>query len=244
MPIVETPRGFGPAVKTTDDDWYADFPASWLARGQSLDESGLERYWNIFNDVDNRIPPLRSLVRDWAIMAEEWKRLEVPIAFVDLPSLVEDVIPESNHIDDLIVECDHVAWVARFVDFVGELRERGDSVDLAVLDGLLPDQNGVLSKASQVRRDEGVPERLKDLASMIGFDSRALLLDERIRTSGEALGLTHVQSTLESAVTSSMSAADVVEECVARLAAAMKDGAVLSDAGKCSRPRLMMEDPA
>ena len=232
MPLVETPRGFGPAIKTGDGDWYADFPAAWVVRSRILEDAGIERYWQVFNDVDKRIPPIRSLVTDWAVMTEEWKRLGIPVDFVDLTSLVEDVLPGSNHIDDLIVECDHIAWVARFVDLVGELRAHGERVDLAVLDDLLPDQNGILSKASQVRRDDGIPERLKNLAFTIGFDARALLLDERLRSATEAFGLPHLRSTLDSAVTSSMSVADVIQQCVSLLTAAMKDGAVLSEQGK------------
>lgn len=108
-------------------------------------------------------------------------------------------------------------WLAEYVDVVGECWQQRNGIDQTVLEGLLPNQNGLLCSASSLRRDGGVSEGIKDICCGIGLDLRAELLTGGLPGSGGAGELQHLASTLAKAVPQEASEESAIEQCIAQL---------------------------
>ena len=93
-----------------------------------------------------------------------------------MAELAQYVRGETDSIDDLAVHGDPTEWLARYLDVIGECWQQRSGVDVTMLNGLLPDQGGVLRSPTDLRRDEGVPEELKDICERVDLAVRQGLL--------------------------------------------------------------------
>jgi hypothetical protein len=101
----------------------------------------------------------------------------------------EDLLQEAREAGNLVslasrLKADHKAAHAWLVDLLDLLAPNADDVPVALLDRILPNQNGVFSPCSLLHIDKGIDASIKDIAMELGDDVRAILLDDQL-TDGE-----------------------------------------------------------
>jgi len=222
LKLVETPHGFGAAV-STDDEWFADFIRPRLSRKSTADETTVERMWDLVAETQNLYPPVREVAVDWSLIGLGWSELGLDVNLVTLEDLATAVREDATGVDDLVVRSDAREWLARFIDCVGECGiARGGGED-AVLDGLLPDQNGKLTSTSALSWARDIPVELKDIASAVGVDIRALLLDELLIDELSNPQFTYGLATLRQVVHGDLGVDDAIRKCLDQLKSVMPE---------------------
>lgn len=225
-PIIETPRGMGTAIKTAEGTWFVDFLLPWRpdASIRDMEDTSIDRFWVLLNAAKRLIAPVRGQVKDWSITASGWADLGLQLNRLNLTAIAAAARPKSARLTDLDVEGDASEWLARLVDLVGEAKTKGVAVPPETLEKLIPDQNGRLCSPRELKREQLVPDELKDIAKELGYDVRSLLVDRALSDGAERLGLSFFRSALMDAVPQTLSEREVVDECLGRLRQSLKDG--------------------
>ena len=215
LPIVECSSIMMPAI--AEDSSYADFIVPRLLSESSDNETTVERMWPLIEAASELLPPKEELAVVWSEIANGWHSLGLPVSRISVKELPGWVEGESDMLEDLKVDGSAKQWLAHFLDVVGECWKERSGVDLMVLHGMLPDQNRCLRSPSDLKRDSGISDSLKDICTDIGFDIRRQLLlggfDEVVTEDG----LSHLDYVLESALPNNMSEEDVIREAVESL---------------------------
>jgi hypothetical protein len=179
LPIVETKKGCISAVAGSGDR-IADFIVPRLLPTSTSNETTIARLWPLIESTRECDPPLESLAEDWSLLAEGWSSLGLQLNRISVKDLGVAARQKAKRIDQLQVDLSPVEWLARYIDIVGECWKQRDGVDLSVLQGLLPNQNGALCSPEDLKRDAGVSKELKDISFKVGLDIRAYLLSAEL----------------------------------------------------------------
>ena len=221
LPIVECTSQMLPAI--TQDGAYADFIVPSLLAESSDSETTVERMWPLVEAVPYYLPPKKELAVAWSEIAQGWHSLGIQINRISVNELAKWVRGEAHMLDELKVDGDAKQWIAHFLDITGECWKKRSGVDLAVLQGMLPDQNHNLRSPSDLSRDSGIPDTLKDICSDIGLNIRSRLLLGGFEEVAAESGMPHLQYVLENALPNSISREDVVEKAVESLIASLPE---------------------
>lgn len=172
LPLIATARGERvPCSSETDEPKYADF----IRRPEpGLTHSEL---WELAASCTEADPPERSVSEGWSEVAESWEQLGVEISWIDLETVGVRAREGVAKLQDLNVEGDPVEWLSLYLDAVGKTW-KASGVTKSNVEGLLPDQNGLLRDAGELRIDGGVPERIKTISTSMDIDIAAELLDQ------------------------------------------------------------------
>jgi hypothetical protein len=230
LPVVETRNGCIPALRFDPAARRADFVFPRLLSSSPTDETTIERLWPLMDSCCELEPPILALACDWSLLADGWAGLGLQVSRVCVKDLGALVKKKVSRADDLLVKEFPIKWLAGYIDVVGECWQRRKGVDETVLDGLLPNQNGMLCTGSSLRRDAGVSKEIKDICSEIGLDLRAVLLTKELacdRNQTQQLATTepadetnqfqYLVTTLAKAVPHEASEDFATEQCIARL---------------------------
>lgn len=174
LSIVDTTKGPLPAFAA--EGASADFIMPRMVDASSADETTTDRMWPLVDEATGLDPPVRDLSGDWSEMADGWTTLGLQPNRVTVASLGRTVRQDASEVNELAVRGDPVEWLSRYTDVVGECWERRSGLDASVLQGLLPNQRGVLSSPHELRIDAGVPDQLKDICELVDLDIRGDLL--------------------------------------------------------------------
>ena len=223
MPIVESRDRMGPALQT-GEGWWADFVLPRLNDSSQTDDVPFERVWPLVNDVKLFDPPELDIAERWTQIANGWAGLGLEVYRRTLEDIADAVKNEAKHLDDLPVNGDRKEWLVRYLDTVGECWEKRQIEHAAALDGLLPDQHGRLLLHKDLRKEDEIPEQLKDIAASIGIDIRSQLLDKELYELSQSLGLRYLPATLNKLVPDSVTEDILVERCVNLLAQKFVEG--------------------
>lgn len=224
LPVVETVKGRGPISSTNASDWYADFPLPRLDSASQIDETTLDRVWMLASETAELYPPLHEHASSWRRIIDGWAELEVEVGLATVKSIGEyarDGVVDSS---DLKVSGDRNAWLSRFIDVVGECWEARAGSDPKVLNGLLPNQYGVLCSPTELFRDLSVTAELKDISESLGYDVRSTLLDVGLARSAEEQSLKYFQSAIEQAIPRARSEDDVLAGLLGHLETRIPEG--------------------
>jgi len=194
------------------DGPFADFVVPRLSLTSPSDETTVERLWPLVDSTENLLPSRLELAADWTLTAQGWAGLGVKLNQITLQKLAEEVRPKEPLLDQLQVQGDKREWLARFIDVVGECWKTRGAHDESILENLLPDQSGRLKSPEDLKQDGGVSGELRDICGGMGLDVRASLLDAELLAWGQRLHLTHLAATLNTAVDTTSSESDVIEE--------------------------------
>jgi hypothetical protein len=218
LPIVECSSQFLPAI--TSEGCYADFIIPRVLASSRGDETTVNRMWPLAEAATDLFPPCMHLAQDWTQIAEGWRDLGLQgLGLVAVSDLAKYVREEAELLDQLQVTGDPKKWLAKFIDIVGECWSKRSGVEIAVLAGMLPNQNQHLCSPKELSRDSGVPERLKDICTNMGYDVRSqLLLGDFYEIAGET-NLTYLADAIEKAIPTCVSENDVIEEAVKHMEA-------------------------
>jgi hypothetical protein len=210
LPIVDCGVQSLPAV--SDDATHADFIIPRLSAESGAGETTVERLWELMDACTELDPPRRDLARDWSATGQGWSELGVDVSLVTLSDLAEYVSKDVLSVDELRVSGDAMHWIARFLNAVGECLRDSAAADLSALDGMLPNQNQQLCSGVDLRRDVGIPERLKDICAELGQDVRGRLLSDVVLGLGQELELAHVERAVEIAIPNTLSEKEVIDD--------------------------------
>ena len=208
IPIVDCGSRFLPAVAAEGD--YADFIAPRLLEARGANETTVERLWPLVESASQLFPPRRELAPDWTMIAEGWQSLELTLEPICAAKLSEWVRGDVTTLAQLRVDGNAQEWVAAFFDIVGECWSNRSGIDLSPLDGMMPNQNLQLRSPSELKRDKGVSERLKDICTGMGYDIR----DQFLLGGFEEMGLSLKLSSLSEALDTSISMSIVEDEAI------------------------------
>ena len=215
LPIVECSSHMVPAI--AEDDAEADFIVPRLLTESSEDETTVERMWSLVEAASGLLPPKEELAVAWSDIASGWHSLGLPVNRISVKRLPRWVRGESDKLEDLKVDGDAKQWLAHFLDIVGECWLARSGVDLEVLHGMLPDQDQCLRSPSDLNRDSGIRDSLKDICADIGFDIRRQLFLGRFDEVDAEDRMSHLGYVLENALPNSMSEEDAIREAVESL---------------------------
>ncbi len=228
LPIVDCSSRMLPAI--TDDGACANFIVPKLLTESSDDETTVERMWSLVKAVSELSSPREELAKAWSDIANGWYSLGLPINRISVKELPRWAKGEAGTLEDLKVDGDPKRWIAHFLDVTGECWKNRSGVETTVLHGMLPDQNQRLRSPSDLNRDNGIPDSLKDICADIGLDIRNQLLlggFDEVAVEDELLHLPYV---LESALANSVSEENVIQKAVDSLANSLPEDERCEDA--------------
>lgn len=174
LPLVSTVReGMLPGVQNEAHDRWADF----ISR-ESTGPSHAE-LWELAASCTDADPPMKEESEGWSEIAEGWEALGVSIPWMNLKEIGRRAASNADAIAKLAVVGPSLDWLARYLDAVGKVwRASGTTKDHVA--GLLPDQHGDLHDAGELRRDDGVSRRVKEICESVCLDIKATLLDNAL----------------------------------------------------------------
>ena len=221
LPIVECTSRILPA--TDQGSAYADFIVPSLSAESSHNETTVERMWPLVEAASDLLPPRKELAVAWSEIAQGWHSLGVQVNRISVRELANWVSKKADTLDTLKIDGDAKQWLAHFLDVTGECWKNRSGVDLAVLDGMLPDQNQRLRSPSDLRRDSGISDSIKDICAGIGLDIRGQLLLGGLSEIAEKDGLSHLQHAFENALPNAVSEEEVIQQAVEFLTTALPE---------------------
>ncbi len=212
IPIVDCGSQFLPAV--SDEGASADFIIPRLLDAKGPHETSVARLWPLAEASDHLLPPHQELASDWTTIAEKWSSLGVDIQGICVAELAARVRGKAERLEELEVQGDRQDWLARFLDIVGECWRRRSGVDLSPLRGMIPNQNEYLRSPPQLKRDEDVTERLKDICKSMSYDIRDQLLLSGFKELARSGKLDDLATALEQAIPTSITEDQVLSDAV------------------------------
>lgn len=233
LPLVKCENLMRPAVAGDSDAKPATFVVPRLG-GSTKDETTLGRLLPLAEAAMDLNPPVAELAADWTRIAEGWSTLDVAVALTCVNDVAERV--RGPTVNELRVEDDAMDWLASFIDVVGECwRTSGGRIELSVLEGLMPNQNGRLCSPDELQRDCGISERIKDICADLGFEVRGNLLSVRLHEVAGHLGLLELPAVLERSVAKEAHEDGVIEQAIQRMADLLPEDETCEQLG--TRPR-------
>ncbi|HQU44796.1 MAG TPA: hypothetical protein PK867_18420, partial [Pirellulales bacterium] len=201
----------------------ADFVVPRLLPTSTEDETTVQRLWPLVDTAVGLLPPREDIARDWTTTADGWYGLGLDVNRITVSKLAESVRNDAESLDELSVEGEQLGWLVKYLDIVGECWNKRNGIDLSMLSGMLPNQNRQLCSPSELKRDDGIPEPLKDICAEIGFDVRGTLLLQGFTRLAESESLQYVAATIEKAISGTLSESKVVYDAVERLGAGLPE---------------------
>lgn len=220
---VEIVRSRDRSLPATGGERVADFIVPRFTLTSLTDETTMERLHPLADRVRSLDPPVADLSETWTLITNGWHDLGVSLNRLAVSDLASSVSDGVTDLSDLDVEGDPLDWLARFIDIVGECWTNRGGVDTAALDGLLPDQRGVVRNADRLRRDSGIDDALKDVAERAGLDPRSSLLSAELTALADGVGA-HASEALRLAIPEERGRADVVRLVLDHLRKALPEG--------------------
>jgi len=222
LPLVATSKGHLPAVAASEET--CAFPVPRLHLADATDGTTIERILPLMQGCTSVCPPLPDVAGDWAAISGGWSGLRVAVKRVDVRALAAHVRGKAKALSELGVEGDRVAWLAGLLDVVGECWQKRDGIDTSILEGILPNQKGLLASPCDLRRDVSIPEELKDICAEVGLDLRAQLLSNDLGEVAARQGLGFLPDVLIRAVPVEQTENQVTEACLKKIESDLPEG--------------------
>lgn len=220
-PIVACGDRYLPAV--SQDGESASFLDVRLQSRTGDPETTMERVWPLADAALALQPPSQYIAADWTRTVRGWGSLGLQIPVRSVAELGRIARGSATTLAEIEVSSEKQQWLADWLDIVGECWDKQPS-DLAPLRKMLPNQKGDLCGPTELRRDAGISESLKDICAEAGLDIRERLLLGDLETTGEARNLHHLRTAIRTAVAKEDTEAEVREELVDHIVKAVEIG--------------------
>ncbi|MYB58945.1 MAG: hypothetical protein F4X51_21415 [Gemmatimonadetes bacterium] len=176
-PIIDTEEGLLPALQ--DDGKNVTFlvPATDLDGQNPIDYDTIYELASRITDIQL---PTKDFAQDWEQIAYQWEEIGLPVTRLSLTELTDWVKEKGQDITDLPISEDPFKWLANLFLLIADA-DLPESVNVKPLvAGLMPNQNSQLRSLPDLRIDEDIPEKIKDIADSIGIDLRSKLLHKNV----------------------------------------------------------------
>jgi hypothetical protein len=224
-----------PLVRATNEhlpvlskDRTANFPLCRLLRKEGAREVPVDAARDLMARTTHYLPPALEITEEWTQIAEGWSALGVEgVNLIAIEAIAHHVKAEAKSWDQLKDVPEPRTWLLDLFEVVGKAWRTRNGVHLAVLQGLIPDQNDVLRSPKDLRRDQGIPEELKDIAESLGIQVRTLLL--HLDVSKAAVAREQLSESVQLITQSEMTATDLIEQCIDHLTKKVPAGRVTNE---------------
>ncbi len=203
-------------LPTVDGHWIEP-QASWVPT--TTDPSHRERLWTLMSSwegAEAMLPRFGDLAA-WSRNLSHWRELlgrsseelEEALTLAKVARRVADA-ETMQSLQLKVAGRDGLAWLVSLLELIWDAQETG------LLDEheLLPSQGGTLRKRSELRRDMGISEELKDIGDALGLAVRETLLDKAAELDGLAELLVSHRET------------ELLDRLVARVKDAVQEGLI------------------
>ena len=175
--VIQTPVGRLPVV-SEDGGEVVSFLVP--AVNKDAEESiTFEHIYKVVSMIKNLHMPLIAAARDWEAISSEWEDMGIPVVRLGFKEITDWIKETANAVDTIPVTTDPFAWLADLFLLGAEMN---DTRVASMVNGLLPDQKCQFCNTDKVHlyEDGGVPEKLKDIADIVGIDMKSELLHGRM----------------------------------------------------------------
>ena len=172
-PIVQTKAEFLPALHGQNGQSISFLVPSIRANATKCMD------YDTFHDIAAGITelnlPSKEIAESWGEIARQWDSVGVTVERLGFEELTDWLKAKGDSIDDLPINGDRFSWIARLFLLASEMNDQNVSNSV---NGLLPDQNGLLrnTKTDYLYRDSGISREIKDIGCEIDKDFRSELL--------------------------------------------------------------------
>lgn len=211
LPLIDTPWGSLPSVWDEDEDSsWVDFPRP-VSAGL---EMALPRLWRLMMGLSHYAPPDEPIVGDWVEIAEGWASNGVELTHITLQDVAAKAREGAREWMGMEQVDEPETWLLDFIDCIGEIASTSNVAIEPYLDGLLPDQTGVLRRCRELLRDTGIPEELKDIAHALDIPIRTRLLNLAIEGATRDGAWPHLAVAIDRAISGRLGETGVIEDCI------------------------------
>ena len=174
-PIIDTESDLLPALQ--DDGKNVSFlvPATDSKEQNPIDYDTIYELASRITDIQL---PTKDFAQDWGQIAYQWEDIGLPVTRLGLTELTDWVKEKGQDITDLPISGDPFKWLADLFLVIADLPESVNVRPLVA--GLVPNQHSQLRGLSDLRIDEDIPKKIKDIADDIGIDLRSELLHKNV----------------------------------------------------------------
>ncbi len=180
-PVVMTETGFLPALRDGDGQAVAFLvPAIRAHAPKCIDYDAFHEIVSAVAELDL---PSKEIAESWEEIARQWNDVGVTVERLGLKELTDWLKAKGDSMESLPINGDPFSWLAGLFMLASKMNDQNVR---DMVNGLLPDQNGLLSDTTEhpLYRDGGISGEIKDIAFAIGDDLRSQLLHPAM---GEAL---------------------------------------------------------
>lgn len=223
-PIIYTKGGLLPALQ--DDGKCVTFlvPATDSEGQNPVDYDAIHQ---IASRVTDLYLPDKTLAQDWDEIARQWEEMGLPVTRFGLTELTDWVKKKGQNITDLSISGDSFKWLADLLLLIADLPKRVNERPLVA--GLVPNQHSQLRRLSDLRIDEDIPEKIKDIADDIGIDLRSELLHKNVVEVLNELGYESAKDFIFKILDESYTETEAVDNILRELDECLLDGSEETD---------------
>ena len=174
-PIIDTKGGSLPALQDDGKNITFLVPAIDSKRQNSIN---YDTIYKLASQVTDLYLPDKTLALDWGEIARQWEEIGLPVTRLGLTELTGWVKKKGQDITDLPISGDPFKWLADLFLLIADFPEGVDARPLVA--GLVPNQHSQLRRLRDLRIDEDISEKVKDIADAIGIDLRSKLLHKNV----------------------------------------------------------------
>lgn len=211
-PIIATKRGLLPAISADAEVVSVVVPGVDETKQVAVDYDCL---YDLAERATNIVFPEKALAREWEAIASEWAGIGVPVNRLGLRELVNSVKARCRKISDLPVSGDPFEWLADLLLLISGLPDGVNKIPL--LSGIMPNQHLQLRDARDLRFDDGISERVKDIADMAGIDLRSRLLHAELVNAFSSPRYQRAKTLAEGVLGEAYSESEAIEAVLDRL---------------------------
>ena len=219
MRIVRTTSG--ELHKIVDPESCADFVIPSFDEDQPADELEFKSVWEVAEKLEACLPPQLEIAPEWTQMTREWQSLGVHSQRMTISAIADLARTSASRLDELKTKVPKLDWLVDFLNLVGKLVQKHNCTD--IISGLLPNQNGKLCSAVNLKRDNGIEEALKSIAGRINLDIRGRLLSKELAARATHSEMVGLKTLLETQIPQTLSSQSVKEECIQELSKQLPD---------------------
>ena len=173
-PIVESNAGVRVCIKDSEGVNQIYFPSA-------TKEEIRNRIWEFSNDFNPELLPVKDHIHQWYNIIKNWKD-----CFEQTIDMIAFEIQISKNNNDLAKDIakneeETIVWLNEYYDL---LNYEGEFIKEIINDkyAIIPNQNGIFKKRSDLYVDEDIDEELKNVMQILGIDLRDKLRHKDVKT--------------------------------------------------------------
>ena len=184
-PIIATKDGFLPALPNREHPFVSfPVPAVDSDSAQTIEHDDFHELTSHVSDLNI---PSHNVAESWCDIARQWAKCGLNLNRLGLSELTTWIKDSADSISALAITDDPYNWLARLYLLAAASNDHNVR---GMINGLLPNEHGTLTdtRSHSLYLDGGIPETVKDIASILGDDIRSQLLHDTLARTLQSQG--------------------------------------------------------